>query len=136
MKHVLVIEDENDILYPIRYFLVKKGYRVSTAENGRRGWQLISQSTSHSHPIDLIITDIMLPDITGLELLKKIREQDLDIPVLVITAFGNKDLLIRLMRLGCMDYLDKPFTSAALLQRVNDVFKRIEIKGKGDYERG
>jgi DNA-binding response OmpR family regulator len=126
MKHVLVIEDESDVLYSIRYFLVKKGYRVSTAENGSEGWQLISHSISHSPPIDLIITDIILPDINGLELLKKIRQQDLRIPVLVISALDNENLMTRLMLLGCMDYLTKPFTSNVLLQRINEVFKRIE----------
>jgi DNA-binding response OmpR family regulator len=126
MKHVLVIEDESDVLYSIRYFLVKKGYRVSTAENGTQGWQLISQSTGHSHPIDLIITDIILPDINGLELLKKIKQQDLHIPVLVMTALDIENLMTRLMLLGCMDYLTKPFTADVLLQRINQVFKRIE----------
>jgi DNA-binding response OmpR family regulator len=126
MKHVLVIEDESDILYPIRYFLVKKGYRVSTAENGTQGWQLIIQSTGHSHPIDLIITDIILPDINGLELIKKIKQQDIHIPVLAMTAMDSENLLTRLMLLGCMDYLIKPFTLDVLLQRINGVFKRIE----------
>jgi DNA-binding response OmpR family regulator len=105
---------------------VKKGYRVSTAENGTQGWDLINQSTGHSQPIDLIITDIMLPDINGLELIKKIKQQDLHIPVLAMTALDSENLMTRLMLLGCMDYLTKPFTSDILLQRIKEVFKRTE----------
>ena len=129
MKHVLVIDDESDILYSIRYFLVKKGYRVSTAENGSQGWQLISQSNGNSHHIDLIITDIMLPDINGLELIKKIKQQDIHIPVLAMTAMDSENLMTRLMLLGCMDYLIKPFTSNVLLQRINEVLTRVEKEG-------
>ncbi len=109
-KHVFVVEDDYEIRLNVISILEKKGYRVTDVNNGLDAFNRINYLRNQKENIDLIITDINLPGITGIELIKRLEKIKLSCPTLVMTAFGNKDMLVELLRMGCEDYIDKPFS--------------------------
>lgn len=78
----------------------------------------------NTHHFDLLITDIQMPGMTGLELINEVNLMGINLPILVITNYGTRKLIIELMREGCMDYLDKPFTTKEFTNRVARVLKK------------
>jgi sigma-B regulation protein RsbU (phosphoserine phosphatase) len=122
--HVLIVEDEQDILFTMKLLLNKEGFHVTTAENGKEGLERFIEAVENKNPFDLVVTDIQMPDITGTELIKKIQEIAPGTPTLVITGYGNKEMVVELMRLGCLDYLDKPFAPPDLLEHIQYVLEK------------
>lgn len=100
---ILIIDDEPAQVQALAGFLEKKGYDIQSALNGREGLQQIERQT-----IDLVITDFRLPDIDGLEVLKRIRAINPDIDVIMMTAYGSVESAVEAMRAGAVDYLMKP----------------------------
>ncbi|MFC1556505.1 sigma-54-dependent transcriptional regulator [candidate division KSB1 bacterium] len=116
----LVIDDEDVALKSYRKILESEGYRVITADNGRTGLEYIGQDIG-----DLVIVDLKMPDIDGMELLKSIKSQYPGKPVIMITAHSTIDTAVEAIKLGAFDYLPKPFTPDELLLVVN---KSVENK--------
>lgn len=129
--HVLVVEDERDLLYTIELILRKAGFSVTTAENGKEGLQRFVEAVENKTSFDLVVTDIQMPDFTGTELIEKIQARVPGTPTLVITGFGSKETVVQLMRLGCLDYLEKPFTPDVLLERVRYVLEKSRTLREG-----
>jgi signal transduction histidine kinase len=87
----------------------------------------LNYATRHltsEQPVDLIITDIQMPEMDGVTLLEKLAEQAISVPVLALTAYGDRSLLIELLRRGCSDYLDKPVDETQLLEHVQTMLQR------------
>ena len=128
-ERVLVVDDESDIVALVAYHLAKSGYLVSTATNGS---EAITR-TRQEHP-GLIVLDLMLPDISGFEVLETIRadESISDTPVLMLTARRDEPDRIRGLSLGADDYLTKPFSPQELVLRVNAILRRTNARGRGD----
>lgn len=122
MPHVLIVEDEHPINELIRASLSDEGYACTQVYDGDAAADLIAD-----HNYDLILLDIMLPKITGYELLNYIRP--LETPVIFITAKADINDRIRGLRLGADDYIAKPFQVGELLARVEAVLRRF---GKGE----
>ena len=127
-EHILVIEDEEDILALIHYNLVKDGYRVSCAGTGEAGLQLARRERP-----DLILLDLMLPGIDGLEVCRALRKDEatLNIPVVMITARGEEADIVAGLEMGADDYVTKPFSPRVLISRVRAVLRR-QKKGSDD----
>ncbi|HDH99509.1 MAG TPA: response regulator [Firmicutes bacterium] len=113
MNHILVVDDEENMRNALTFLLEAEGYRVTTAESGRRALQKVLEE-----PVDLVITDIVMPDMDGLELIDELRRLALEVPVLVITAYGSERMKQELKRRGIAGYLSKPFEGEELLARV------------------
>ena len=124
MLSVLIVEDEKAIANLIYISLSDEGYRCTCAFDGKQGADLIEKEN-----YDLILLDIMLPEIDGYELLEYIKP--LGTPVIFITAKGAVDDRIKGLKLGADDYLVKPFQIGELLARVEAVLRRY---GKGDKQ--
>ena len=121
--NILIIEDDEELLENLKASLEKERYRVETATDGRTG---LEKALSETH--DLILLDIMLPNMNGLELLKEIREGGLNTPLLMLTARGDlKDKVLGL-DLGADDYLAKPFSVPELLARIRALMRRDTSK--------
>ncbi len=120
MKHptVLVVDDEKPLRDFVRRNLEVRGYNVLTASNG-----LEALAIFHSQPIDLVILDIMMPHLDGLETTRRIRQQSI-VPIIILTALGEENDKIRAFDLGADDYLTKPFGIGELLGRVKAVLRR------------
>lgn len=117
---VLVLEDELNIRSFIKVNLKREGYEVIDVGGGKEAIDIIK-----SKPIDVAILDIMLPDISGLEVLKKIR-QDYDMGAILLSAKGQIDDKIEGLKLGADDYVVKPFSPKELVLRVNALMKRLK----------
>ena len=115
---VLVVEDEDNLLEALRYNLSREGYDVLTATDGEYGL-----ARARSRGPDLIILDIMLPSLNGLEVCRIIRRES-DVPVLMLTAKGEEADRVVGLELGADDYVVKPFSMRELLARVRALLRR------------
>ena len=117
--NILIIDDEPYLLEKLGSVLTGEHYSVETAEDGRAGLEKIWNDS-----YDLILLDIMLPGMSGLEILAEIREAGIQTPVLMLTAKGDIDDRVAGLNLGADDYLAKPFSLAELLARVRALIRR------------
>lgn len=122
-KKILVIEDEEDIVELIRYNLEKEGFTIYSADNGEDGLAKLKNLKP-----SLVILDLMLPGIDGLEVAKKIKKDDnlAHIPVVMLTAKTAESDIVVGLELGADDYITKPFSPKVLLSRVKAVLRRYQ----------
>lgn len=120
MNKILIIEDEPSVLEAISAYLKKEGYDVYTAERGYKGL-----AYTEEHDFDLIILDLMLPDISGEEICKKIRAKS-NTYIFMLTAKSSLEERIKGLDLGADEYLVKPFSPREIVARVNALFRRIK----------
>src|SRR3989304_929580 len=106
---ILIIEDEEEMRIALTEVLIRNGYSVHTASNGIEGLELFNKE-----PFNMVITDVKMPKISGLEVLKEIKKQSPQIPVIMITAYGTIDNAVEAMREGAFDYILKPFSAEIL----------------------
>lgn len=123
MKRVLIIEDDKDIVELLRYNLEREGFPVAAARDGLTGLAQLKKS-----PPALLILDLMLPHLSGLEICKEIRrEQTLNrLPILMLTARGEEADRVLGLELGADDYVTKPFSPRELVARVKALLRRAE----------
>ena len=119
MKNILIIEDEEKVVEVLKAYLEKSGYNVYFALNGLTGIQLFKETK-----LDLIILDLMLPDISGEEICKIIRETS-DVYIFMLTAKGSLENKIEGLNIGADEYLVKPFSPRELTARVSALFRRF-----------
>jgi sigma-B regulation protein RsbU (phosphoserine phosphatase) len=125
-SHILIIEDEKHARLTLSLALRQAGYRISLAGNGKEALEMIEASVRKPEPLDLLISDIQMPELDGLEMIDRLQEQGISIPVIGISGFGDKELVVELLRRGCRDYLDKPFTPEEVVARVEKVLRQTE----------
>ncbi|MCC6612856.1 MAG: response regulator transcription factor [Anaerolineae bacterium] len=117
---VLVVDDEQALRNFVRRNLEVRNYRVHTAANG-----LEALAHFQSHTIDLVILDLMMPHMDGLETIRRIRQTS-QVPIIVLSALGEEEDKIRAFKLGADDYLTKPFGVGELLVRIQAVMRRAQ----------
>lgn len=117
-KRILIVEDESKIVEFIESYLLNSGYLVSKAFTGREALKIFEQQE-----IDLILLDLMLPDIAGKEVLRKVREKSM-VPVIMLTAKSGDENIIKGLDMGADDYMTKPFSPRQMVARVNALLRR------------
>ena len=117
-KHILIADDEQNTLMTMQFILEVADYRVTTADNGKEALDKILVSRNANSPFDLLITDVQMPGLTGLELMDELNRLKIDVPFLAITGYGNKELIAELTSKGCDKYLDKPIDEEDLVECV------------------
>jgi DNA-binding NtrC family response regulator len=126
--HILVVDDEHLIRRSIEQNLKKQGYDVTTAENGEDSLKLVREEQP-----DLILLDIQMPGLSGLEVLEKVKEIDEEIVVIMVTAQGGLETAINAMRLGAYDYINKPFNfdemAIVIRKALESSYLRREVAG-------
>jgi len=115
---VLVVDDEKALLEFVRHNLEGRGYKIFTASNGLEALAIFNQEV-----IELVILDVMMPDMNGLETIRRIRESS-TVPIVVLSALGEEKDKVQALNLGADDYLTKPFGVGELLARVEAVQRR------------
>ena len=133
-KLLLIVDDEEEIRENLADFAEYSGFDVLQAGHGREALELVESSSPN-----LIISDLMMPQMNGLELLQEIVNRKLDIPVIIMTAFGTMEYAIDAMKKGAADFIAKPIDLPYMMKVVNKVLATrdgIKIKGasKADEE--
>lgn len=120
-KTVLVVEDEEDILALLHFNLIKAGYEVICAADGEEGLRKIEEKQP-----DLLLLDLMLPGIGGLEICRILRseEKTAKLPIIMLTARGEESDVVQGLEMGADDYMTKPFSIKVLLARIQTVLRR------------
>ena len=121
-ENVLIIDDEKFILQLSRDILVKSHYEVKTASDGKEGIKLLEDNK-----FDLILTDIKMPNVNGLDFIRHVRVYDKEIPIIVITGHGTLDIAIDSLRLGAQGFILKPFTPAELRNAVAEALEKTRL---------
>ena len=129
MPHILIVEDDRAIARIEKDYLELNGFQVTLAEDGETGRKLALQQ-----PFDLILLDVMLPKMDGFTLLQHLREQ-LDVPILLVTARTEDLDKIRGLGLGADDYIEKPFSPSVLVARVRANLAQYARLKQGDKGR-
>ena len=128
-KNILIIEDNSDLAHLLELHLSDLHFHVDTAYDGVTG---IAQAERHSY--DLIILDLMLPDLDGLEVCRRLRSSSTYVPVLMLTSKSSELDRVLGLEIGADDYVTKPFSIMELMARVKALFRRIECMKSGDKE--
>jgi DNA-binding response OmpR family regulator len=134
-RPVLIVEDEPDIAEGLRYNLEREGLRALVAETGEKGLEIALDKQS---PPALILLDLMLPGMSGLELCRRLRREPLTrrIPIIMLTARGSESERVAGLELGADDYVTKPFSVRELVARVRAVLRRADDASSAHYEDG
>jgi two-component system response regulator MprA len=119
MNSILIVEDEPALLPVLTQALSESGYKVATATTGREGAEALCQKQ-----FLLAIVDLMLPGLSGFEIIRRARESGIATPILVLSARGGLDDKVKALDLGADDYLAKPFKTAELLARIRALIRR------------
>ena len=133
MRPVLIVEDEPDIAEGLRYNLEREGLRAVVAETGERGLAL---ALDKANPPALILLDLMLPGMSGIELCRRLRRepQTRRTPIIMLTARGSEGERVAGLELGADDYVTKPFSVRELVARVRAVLRRADESAAAVYE--
>jgi len=140
MQKVLVIEDDDTVRDVLRSFLGEKGFEVTLAKNGAAGLEMV-----RGEKFDLILTDLVMPGVTGMDVLREVVAAKISIPVIVMTAFGTVQTAVEAMRIGAFDYVTKPFNLAELMivlekalsvsnLRKENVMLKMQLKKKYNFK--
>lgn len=127
MKRILVIEDESNMLKGLQDNLEFEGYEVDVTENGQVGLEKIRHNI-----YDLILLDVMLPQISGFDICKTIRKEGNQTPIILLTARGEELDKVRGLEMGADDYITKPFSLRELMARIKAVLRRSDNKPSND----
>ena len=129
---ILIVDDEEDILELIKFNLEIEGYSIVTALTGEKAIKIVRQSV-----IDLLVLDLMLPGVDGLEVTKILKrdEKTWGIPIIMLTAKGEESDIVTGLELGADDYLSKPFSPRILLARIRAILRRGKEKKSSSQDR-
>jgi CheY-like chemotaxis protein len=127
---VLVVDDAEGIRTYLANLLEVKGFDVDTAEDGRRALALLEGGAAP----DVIVLDVMMPGVDGLEALKRIREFDADVPVIMLSVVGKASTIVKAMKLGASDYLNKPFEEEEFEITLAKVLEKLGGLGQRSHE--
>jgi DNA-binding response OmpR family regulator len=128
--YILLLEDDINLSTVLADYLRSKGYAVDTAMDGKEGWEMLS----HKH-YDILLTDIMMPRMNGLQVLKNLRDSNNPIPVIIVSAKNDREDIIKGYNLGCDDYVTKPYSMDILICKIEAVLRRYRIhEGNNEME--
>lgn len=118
---ILIVDDEEGLREGLSKLLESEGYAALSAESGEQALQILQQSH-----IDLVLTDMRMPGMDGIELLKKIRERHPNVGVIILTGYGQIESYIEAMNFGAIEYVSKPFKVNELKFIINKVLNNLE----------
>ena len=121
VKKILILDDEEKLLRIIRMGIESKKYDVQTATSASKALKII-----YHEPIDLIVTDVKMPGMSGIELVYELERLEMGIPIIVMTAFGDVGTVVKLFKHGAVDYLQKPFSVDELERCIGEALEKSE----------
>ncbi len=127
MPNILVVDDELGMRQFLTHLFQRDGHSIRTAENGRQAMEMLRE-----HPADVVISDVKMPDMGGIELLRAARELQPNIEVIMMTAFANEGTAHEAFLLGAFDFVHKPFDNDLLREKVARALKQISLKDENE----
>ncbi|MEW9124779.1 MAG: response regulator [Thermotaleaceae bacterium] len=118
-KKILIVDDEKNIRLTLKHCLSEQGYQIDMAVNGEEALSKLSELT-----FDLVLLDIKMPGLTGMQVLEKLRHKGNKVDVIMMTAYGTIEKAVEAMKLGAIDFISKPFTPDEIRMIVKDVLNR------------
>jgi DNA-binding NtrC family response regulator len=125
--HILVMEDDTNVARGLEMVLTEEGYAVNLAGTGALALELFKQKR-----YDLLVADLRLPDIDGMEVIKKIKAEKPETEVIVITGYGTASTAVEAMKLGARDFLPKPFTEEQIKESIDSALKESHVAVAAD----
>ncbi|MDK2918641.1 MAG: hypothetical protein PWQ37_1374 [Candidatus Petromonas sp.] len=122
-KKILIVDDEKNIRMTLRHCLKEQNYDIDIAINGDEALNKIQ-----NQKFDLVLLDIKMPGLTGMQVLEKLRNRGNDVNIIMMTAYGTIEKAVEAMKLGAIDFISKPFTPDEIRNIVKDVLSRQELK--------
>ncbi len=122
-KKILIVDDEQNIRKTLKQCLANEGYGIDIAVNGKEGLEKIKDDN-----YDLVLLDIKMPGLNGMEVLNRLRERKDNTNVVMMTAYGTVERAVEAMKLGAIDFLSKPFTPEEIRKLVKKIFSREDLK--------
>jgi len=122
MKTILIVDDEKNYLVVLSAFLSGEGYETLTADNAEQALEIVE-----SADLDLVLTDMKMPSMDGIELLKRIKGKSPDLPVVMMTAYGTVEKAVEAMQLGAFNFIQKPFQNETLKQMVHNAISTYGV---------
>ena len=114
--NILVVDDEVDICRALEFLLIKEGYDVTIANTGEKGLELFDKKQ-----FDLVLSDLKMPGMSGLDMMREILTRSAEMPVIIMTAFASVESAVEAMKLGASDYIVKPFDTKELKVRAKNL---------------
>lgn len=124
---VLLVDDDRDLVEALEYTLARDGYEVLAAFDGKAGLKKASEQTP-----DLMVLDLMMPGLSGMEVLSELRSAGSRLPIIVLTALSDEDHVVEAFKLGADDYMVKPFRPRELIARIQALLRRSQ--GQADQQ--
>jgi DNA-binding response OmpR family regulator len=125
-KRILVVEDDAEMRSLLKDFFTEEGFEIDSVSNGSEAFRILVREL-----FDLVITDIRMPGLTGLDILPGIKKLQPNVPIIVITAFGSDEIRDRAMARGATSYLEKPLRFPELRTMIREIISSKE-KNRGD----
>lgn len=122
---VLIIDDEDIVRVSCRRILVPEGYEVETTKSASEGFEILAAGG-----IDIVLTDLKMPDIDGMQVLKKIKEEWPATEVIMITGYQTINTAVEAIKLGAFDYIEKPFVPGTIVEAIDKALVKRREKNK------
>lgn len=122
-EHILLVDDEPAILFTLGFVLRTHGYKVSQASDGREALEMLESASDQGGPVDLIVTDIQMPRMNGIDLIDTLKAKGTTVPIFVLTGTRDVELMKRLMKKGCHGFLFKPCDFREIARQVEVILK-------------
>src|SRR5258708_16677551 len=127
MSNILIVDDELSMRQFLTHLFQRDGHTIRTAENGRQAMELLRQQ-----PADVVLSDVKMPDMGGIELLRAARELQPNIEIIMMTAFANEGAAHEAFMLGAFDFVHKPFDNDLLKEKVSRALNQIALKHENE----
>jgi len=127
-KHILIADDDDATCASLTKLLEFEGYYVSLARNGWGAYKMIYGLKDEVKPIDLLVTDFQMPGLDGLHLMEALQKDNLLLPVVVMTGYGFNGVIEKMMEIGKVDYMEKPFEVRQLTNRIELLLNGKELE--------
>lgn len=125
---ILVIDDEDIVRISCERILTPEGYEVKTTRNADDGFRMLQEEC-----FDVVLTDLKMPDIDGIEVLRRIKQDWPEIEVIMITGYQTITTAVQAIKLGAFDYIEKPFTPDSIISAIAKAVEQKKEKGKGKH---
>ena len=124
MRHILIVDDQEDLLQQYEFSFRSVKYNVTTAESGDDALIKLESRKLTGEAIDVILIDMQMSGMNGIDLISSMRDRGVKIPIVAISRTGSKEMVVELMRRGCSDFIEKPVSFGALYTRIEDAVKQ------------